>query len=316
MEGPALKGPAKGLVFDIQGFSVHDGPGCRTAVFLSGCPLRCSWCSNPEGMTPERRMLFRRGRCSCEARPCVASCPSKAIKLSGTAVEVFRPKCGPCEGFHCVEACPKGAFALAGRWLGTDELMRLLVRDSGYWGIEGGVSFTGGEPLLQFDFLMASLGLCREKGFHAVLETCGQAAPARFLEAAALTDFMFVDLKHMDPAKHRQGAGVGNEQILGNLTALAASSWKGRLVVRVPVVPGFNDSLENLRATALFVKGLGLKEINLLPFHRLGASKYESLGLPFLWESCVPHADETLRGLQREVQSCGVECYQGSDTPF
>lgn len=312
-----------GLVFDIQGYSVHDGPGCRTLVFLSGCPLRCAWCANPEGQLPRPRVMFRAQKCLPTCRRCIEACPHGAIHredrtglsdLSGLSFE--RSRCDRCDDLACARACLNEALRVAGRSVSVDELMRVLQRDQGFWGSEGGVTFGGGEPLMQPDFLLAALRRCRESYIHTAVETSAHAPTELLLEVLRLTDWLFVDLKHMDAAMHRAETGVGNELILRNVEALAAARWDGRLIVRVPVVPGFNDSAENLAATAAFVARLGLEEVNLLPFHRLGASKYEQLGLTYRYAQVASPSPEAMHAARRVFEAAGLRGYVGYETPF
>jgi len=323
-----------GLIFDIQGFSVHDGPGCRTLVFLSGCPLRCSWCSNPEGQLLRPRLMYRAPQCVPTCQRCVSACPHGAITVRSDdfsrpgrqATEVAttnnppltfdRALCNYCESFDCVQACLHEALRIAGRTYTVDELLRILSRDQGYWGSQGGVTFSGGEPLFQAEFLLAVLAKCRAAYMHTAVETCAHVDTALLLEVLKWTDWLFVDIKHMDSAAHRAGTGVGNELILQNIEAVAAAGWGGRLIVRVPIVPGFNDSAENLQATAAFVQRLHRPEVNLLPFHRLGNSKYEQLGLAYKYAPVASPTPETMLAAQRLFAAVGLPCYVDSATPF
>jgi len=306
------------LIFDIQGFSVHDGSGCRTLVFLSGCPLRCAWCSNPEGQLLRPRLMYREKRCT-QAHRCVRACPHGAIQVNAGGsphLRFDRSTCDRCEGLNCVQACLSEALQVTGRHYTVDELMRILSRDQGFWGSQGGVTFSGGEPLCQPEFLLAVLQRCRACYMHTAVETSAHAETDLLLEVLQWTDWLFADLKHMDSAVHRAEIGVGNELILRNIAALAASGWDGRLIIRVPVVPGFNDTVENLQATAAFVAELGLKEVNLLPFHRLGSSKYEQLGLDYKYAHVTSPSQEAMRSHQHLFAATGLRCYVGSETPF
>lgn len=301
-----------GLIFDIQGHSVHDGPGCRTLVFLSGCPLRCGWCSNPEGQLLKPQLMFRPQKCVHRHYRCVEACPHGAIRKDALP-QFNRALCNQCESMACVDACLHEALKKAGRTVTVNELMRILQRDQGFWGDEGGVTFTGGEPLLHQEFLLAVLKKCRNQYIHTVIETCAQVDTAVLLEIQQWTDWLFIDLKHMDSEMHRQGTGVGNEQILKNIEATAS---QGRIVLRMPVIPGYNDAPENARQTAEFMKRVGLQEINLLPFHRLGQSKYEQLGLPYEYGEHSPPSSAQIADAAAIFASRGISCYVGSETPF
>lgn len=307
----------RGLIFDIQGYSVHDGSGCRTLVFLSGCPLRCAWCANPEGQLPRPRLMYREAKCTHTHYRCLEACPKEAIRITDSSppLQFDRSICDRCDTMDCVAACLSQALRVAGQNYTVDELLHILLRDQGFWGGHGGVTFGGGEPLFQADFLLAVLGQCRSNYMHTTVETCAHANTDVFMEVLKWTDAMFVDLKHMDAAAHRSGTGVDNELILHNIEAAASTRWDGRLIVRVPIVPGYNDTDGNLEATAAFMARLKLKEVNLLPFHRLGQSKYEQLGLDYEYAQMATPSSESLRLHQAIFEAAGLSCYVGSEIP-
>lgn len=311
---------ATGLIFDIQGYSVHDGPGCRTLVFLSGCPLRCSWCSNPEGQEQRPRLMFREARCVHRHYRCVDACTLGAVRAGegeSRYPQFDRMICRRCDTRDCVPACLHQALKVAGRPYTVAELMAILARDQGFWGAEGGVTFSGGDPLSQPEFLLAVLQQCQDNYIHTAVETSAYAEPDVLLAVLPWTDWLLVDIKHMDPTAHRAETGAGNGPILQNIEALASANWEGRLIVRVPIIPGYNDTEENLRATAGFVRNLALKEVNLLPFHRLAASKYGQLGMDYgRYAHLEPPSQETLRSHQQIFLDTGLACYVGSETPF
>jgi pyruvate formate lyase activating enzyme len=216
----------------------------------------------------------------------------------------------------CVEACLSKALQTAGRAYTVDELMRILIRDQGFWGSQGGVTFGGGEPLFQAEFLLAVLAKCRANYMHTTVETSAHANTDVFIEVLRLTDAMFIDLKHMDSTTHCSETGAGNELILQNIEAAASTGWDGRLIIRVPIVPGYNDTVENLQASAAFMARLKLKEINLLPLHRLGHSKYEQLGLNYEYAQVPTPSKEIMRSHQHIFETAGLQCYVGPETPF
>ena len=210
----------------------------------------------------------------------------------------------------------KEAVKIAGREISVEELMRVLRRDQSYWGEDGGVTFTGGEPLLQEEFLISALKKCRDNYMHTAIETCACVPPETLLAVQKLTDFIFIDIKHMDTAKHKEGTGAGNEPILNNIAVAASAKREGRIVIRVPIIPGFNDSEENLEATAVFMKNNGLDEINILSFHRMGASKYEQMGQVYKCAELEPPPAEAMAGLARIFELFGIKCHVDSQTPF
>lgn len=311
-----------GLVFDIQGYSVHDGPGCRTLVFLSGCPLRCAWCANPEGLEPRKRLMFLNARCKQVANgcmQCVKRCPYGALTPTGdreNQLAIDRVLCDTCTTFDCASGCLWDALGVAGKEMTVAELYRIIDRDRQYWGDSGGVTFTGGEPLLQRKFIVAILKRCQEGFVHTAIETSAYVDTEHFLNALRYVNFAFIDVKHMDPEKHRAGTGVSNDLTLKNIRALAASSWPGRLVLRIPVIAGFNDDMENMAAVADFMWDVGLHEINLLPFHRMGDSKYSQLGLEYAYKDVDSMPLGYLAPMQQMFMQRGIACYIGSHTPF
>ena len=312
----------QGLIFDIQGFSVHDGPGSRTLVFLSGCPLRCEWCANPEGMKKRQNLMFAPGRCKAKqnhCNRCVSACPYGAISLdaeSGLPL-IQRMHCLDCTTFDCVAGCNYEALRCSGAYYTVPELMAVIRRDRNYWGQDGGgVTFGGGDPLVQWQFLLAALAACREAQIHTAIETSAYAEEEVFLRVMQGVDFAFVDLKHMDAAAHEAKTGVSNAPILRNLRALARSSWPGRLILRMPVIPGFNDSLDNAAATIAFMKENGFFEINLLPFHRLGTSKWEQLGKTYPYHAQEALHKDDLLSLQSYYLDAGVACYVDTDVIY
>jgi pyruvate formate lyase activating enzyme len=266
-----------GVVFDIQRFSLHDGPGIRTTVFLKGCPLACAWCHNPEGIALRPEVRLVEGRClGCGA--CAAVCP-EAVRTDGRTTGGSDGATAPLEGARCrrcgacVEACPAGARRMAGRALAAVEVVAEVARDRVFYEESGGgATFSGGEPLLQLDFLLELLDGCRAEGLRTTLDTCGHAPRAGLLEAAARADLVLYDLKSMDPERHRAATGVDNADIVANLRALAQSGTP--VWLRVPVIRGFNDDLENALATARLAASLdSVRRVSLLPYHSLGRHK-------------------------------------------
>jgi len=310
---------SKGVIFDIQGYSVHDGPGCRTLVFLSGCPLRCSWCSNPEGQLLRPRLMYREKKCVHAHHRCVHACPHQAIHINEQGsphLRFDRSVCDHCDSMVCVRACLNDALKIAGRTYAVGELMRILSRDQGFWGSQGGVTFSGGEPLLQGEFILEVLRKCRSSYMHTAVETSAHMDTDVLIEALQWTDWLLVDIKHMDSAAHRAETGVGNELILQNIAAVASARWAGRLIIRVPIVPTFNDTAENLQATAEFMVKHNLREVNILPFHRLGSSKYEQLGLEYKYARVTSPSREIMLTAKHVFETAGLQCYADFETPF
>jgi len=270
-----------GFVFDIQRFSIHDGPGIRTTVFLKGCPLRCPWCHNPEGQESFPELLLAPALC-IRCGTCVEACPNQAAAAAAEA-PTNGANCTRCGA--CVEACASGARRMAGTALTVADVLAAVEKDRVFY-VEsgGGVTFSGGEPLMQAAFLHACLQGARERGHHTVVDTCGHAPTAELLHVAGAADLFLFDVKLMDDARHRGLLGVSNRLILDNARALGrrrAPMW-----LRVPLLPGVNDDQKNLEATAGFARSLGsVVQVNLLPYHRTGSEKYRRLGRPDGMES-------------------------------
>lgn len=240
----------------------------------------------------------------------------RAVAKGNPLVVIDCSRCVECKSYACVHSCYKGALQLSGKWYSVDEVLTIVSRDRNYWGYGGGVSLTGGEPLVQIEFASALLSRCHAACIHTCVETCANIARGSLEAVLPLIDWLFVDLKHMDPDWHRSGTGSDNQIILDNIQWLARSGWKGRLIIRMPVVPGFNDSVENAHATAAFMNTCGLGEINLLPFHRLGVSKYEQLGLRYEFQETPAVMVTDLEPLAEVYRQSGLACYLGSETPF
>ncbi len=263
-----------GIVFNIMRFAVNDGPGIRTTVFLKGCPLHCLWCHNPESISRRSELFLRADRCiRCGA--CLEACPNAAIRREGGMFVTDRQLCRRCG--RCVEACWADARAIVGREMTAEEVLEEVGRDTVFYDESGGgVTFSGGEPLLQHEFLLSVLRGCRSRGIHTVVDTSGYADTAVLDAVADATDLFLYDLKLLDDERHCRFTGVSNRLVLENLRALAARSV--RIIVRVPLMPGVNDDDENIRAIGGLVASLGIGEIDLLPYHETGLAKYERLG--------------------------------------
>jgi pyruvate formate lyase activating enzyme len=286
-----------GLVFNIQKYSVHDGPGIRTTVFLKGCPLACEWCHNPEGISPRPEMRVNGARC-IRCGHCQEVCP----EARGGGMHPVAPgeDCHVCGA--CAEACPTGARQMAGREMMVAEVMAEIGKDRIFYEESGGgVTFSGGEPLLQAEFLLALLAACRDRGIHTAVDTCGFVPRRDLLAAARMTDLFLYDLKFMDESRHRRHTGVSNAPILRNLQALGQA--QADIWVRVPVIPDINDDEENMAASARFAAGIpGVRQVYLLPYHPTGTGKLASLGKTSALPHLVPPAPprlEQIAGLFR-----------------
>jgi glycyl-radical enzyme activating protein len=311
----ALYNPGpKGFIFDIQGLSVHDGPGCRTLIFLSGCSLECSWCSNPEGIGRKPSLMFFPKKC-IYCGNCVDTCPHNAIRIENDVLEISRELCASCERPSCLDGCYTDALKIAGHEVTVPEMMEIIRRDRQYWGPGGGITLTGGEPLLQIDFAEEILAKCHESYIHTAIETCGNVPWKNLQKIMAVTDWIFFDLKNMDNGMHKNATGIENSLILDNAKRLSAE-FPGRLMFRLPLIPGFNDSPENISSLITFIKETGRNEINILPLHHLGREKYALLGKTYSGGSFPTPENNQLNDLKIAfIESC-IYCYIGSETPF
>lgn len=309
----------KGLIFDIQSFSVHDGPGCRTSVFFTGCPLQCKWCANPESWIKKKHIMVAENVCKWEngCRACINVCSYDSIKFSEDGkLGISWDTCEKCETFDCVSICPNNALKQCVKEYTVDELMTILKRDFNNWGPDGGVTFTGGDPLMHHEFLVEVLKKCYDIQIHKAIETSGYAKQEVFLEVLNYIDFAFIDVKNMDREKHKQGTGAYNDLILSNIEALKRSGWNGRLVLRQPTISGYNDSDENAYKLIEFMNKNFLYEINLLKFHRLGETKWNQLGKEYEYSKHGDMTNERLKYLQQLYLDNNIACYIGDDTPF
>ncbi len=265
-----------GLVFNLQRYSLHAGPGIRTTVFLKGCPLCCAWCHNPEGMSPRPELLVVENRCVA-CGECRRACPFGDTLAGEGALPVSPESCRLCGA--CVEACPTGARQMIGRTMSVPEVLQQILQDRLFYETSnGGVTVSGGEPLLQPQFLCALLEACQAHGLHTALDTTGFGCTEHLLAAAARSDLVLYDVKAFDESRHRALTGVSNRGIRENLEAL--DRVHRNVWIRLPVVPGFNDDFAELKCIAEFVGRLRcVTRVNLLPFHRTALHKWRRLGL-------------------------------------
>lgn len=296
-----------GTIFDIQRFSVHDGPGIRTLVFLKGCPLACLWCSNPESQRFGAEILFDLEKCvACGG--CVEVCPHRAASGEGDRVRYDRTLCVACG--RCVEVCYAEARTMAGRQVTADEVVAEVCKDAPFFARSGGgVTLGGGEPLAQSVFALGILRACRGRGIHTAIETCGHVPWPAIDAILPWTDLFLFDLKHLDALKHRSHTGGDVSRIMSNLRQLAASG--ARVTVRVPVVPDFNDTLADIRAIADRVVSLGVRDLQLLPYHRLGQTKYRLLGRHYGLSGDKSVPDDTLETLRAGAADAGLSVQIG-----
>lgn len=306
MDEEALRA-VTGTVFNIQHYCIHDGPGIRTNVFVKGCPLHCLWCANPESQSPLPQLMYRADSCvGCTA--CVAACPNGAVQpVLGGKVRTDRSLCNGCG--QCIPVCPTRARELSGTIVTAGQVFEEVAGDALFYGEEGGVTVTGGEALAHPRFTAALLQLCRRAGIGTAVETCGFAPWETVREVLQWCDVVLYDEKHMDSSLHQRYTGQGNTLILENLQrindALPCEIW-----VRVPVIPGYNDSEEHIAQIGAFVKEhiTRCTQVHLLPFHRLGESKAEQLERPDNGFSSIVPEDSRMEALREIIRGYGLTC--------
>ncbi|MDL2327211.1 glycyl-radical enzyme activating protein [Ruminococcaceae bacterium OttesenSCG-928-A11] len=291
----------EGFITDIQRFSLHDGPGIRTTVFMGGCNLRCAWCHNPETNLPGRQWQYLQSRCiGCGA--CVQACPQAALRQTPTGVARDAGACRLCGS--CAEACWPGAICLVGRQEKAEGLLELLLRDAPFYEQGGGVTFSGGEPLLQAPFVAGVLAALRGQGIHTAVDTAGNVPWQSFEAVLPHTGLFLYDIKAVDPGVHARFTGVDNSLILENLKRLAAAG--ARLWVRLPLVHGVNDDEKNLEKTAGLLAGLaGVEQVDILPYHDYG--RYKAGGLAFQVQAFTPPTAEALEYARRLLEARGLK---------
>lgn len=302
MSGPQV------LISNIQRYCVHDGPGIRTLIFMKGCPLRCLWCCNPETQTFRLELLFLEHKCIL-CRRCIYSCKVGAISFDGNRLMTNRKVCVGCG--ECTKVCyPEARTFGRSRWIGVDELVREVMADLRFYlRSGGGVTLSGGEPLMQPESAEIIAEKCKRYGISIAIETSGYARWENFRRVVQHCDVIFCDIKHMDPVVHRELTGVSNEPILENIRRCNREFGTDKVfIIRIPIVPGYTDSKDNLEQAAEFISNLEhVTRVELLKYHRLGMAKYGYLGKEYQLASVLEPSDSHMAKAREIVQSYGLK---------
>lgn len=294
---------SSGTIVNIQKYSIHDGPGIRTTVFLKGCALNCWWCHNPESQNPKPEIMFFKERCtSCGS--CIKRCPQKAIEFVEGYPVVDESKCTLCG--KCSDFCPSNARELIGKEITVKDLMKEIIKDEAFYDeSNGGVTFSGGEPLLHADYLNNVLKSCKSKGIHTTIDTSGFAAWEQFEKIVDNVDLFLFDIKHMNNEKHMEYMGVGNEVILENLKKL--SERGSNIYIRMPIIAGVNDDDENIDKAVDFISKLNIIHVNLLPYHKMGMDKYRRLNMAYKLSGLEMPSDEVMSKIADKFKKAGIK---------
>ncbi len=299
---------AKGTILEVKRFSVHDGPGVRTTLFLKGCPLRCLWCHNPEGIAPQPQLAYYAHKC-INCGECVAVCPAHAHSLSDGVHHFDRIKCRACGA--CEPVCLGNALRLYGKSVTVEQAMELVLEDRDFYGAHGGVTLSGGEPLIQPEFCHELLSGLKREGIHTALDTCGCVTWDIMEKMMPLTDIWLYDMKHADSARHRQLTGKGNELIVANLRRLADAG--ARIEVRIPLIPGCNCSTEELRTIGKLLGEMRIEAIKVLPYHAMARNKYAALNMRNMMPTVTELNENTLHQAVTILRNHGVNAVSGEE---
>lgn len=288
------------LVFDIKRYAINDGPGIRVVIFFKGCNLNCAWCHNPESISAKAGKMYTQSKCiRCES--CVVACEQDAISLSADGIVIDQQRCVMCG--KCCEACPSMALEMSGKVMSVDEIIQIIEKERIFFEQSGGgVTFSGGEPLLHSELLIKLLEECGKRGIHRTVDTAGNVREETLLEVAKQTDLFLFDLKMMDSELHKLWTGSDNTLILQNLKKLAETG--AGIIIRIPLIGGVNDTDENIEQTARFISELAgdSKEVQLLPYHNIARHKFQKLG--------IKDKSEKLREPDKEALTSAIEKFR------
>jgi len=298
----------QGVIFDIKNFAIHDGPGIRMTVFFKGCPLHCYWCHNPEGISSSYDISYHKFKCMGCGK-CIQICPERAI-VKTERISIRREKCTTCG--ECTEICPTGALQMMGRKVTVNEVMEEIRKSIIYYDIShGGVTFSGGEPLMQPKFLKAILKRCKEEGIHTALDTSGYASSTIFKSIINEVDLFLYDLKLLDDEQHLKYTGVSNDRIIKNLNTLSEKEGERDVIIRFPVIPKITGTEKNIDDLVDLVSSLNwIREIDLLPFHNV-EEKYKRLGKKYKMKRIQSPSENEMKSIKEKLENKGLNVKVG-----
>lgn len=295
----------QGNIFNIQKFSIHDGPGIRTTVFLKGCPLSCKWCANPESQAFQSQILWDEKKC-VRCLNCIQSCPNHAISCSNDKIYIDPHLCKQCK--TCVHTCLNNALSIEGEAKSIEEITKIVLQDKDFYEeSNGGITLSGGEAMVQPDFVYELVQELKKHQLHIAIETTGFIPSSTFQKLAKEMDLLLFDVKHYDSNKHKQATGVNNELIIKNLSWAIQQGIE--VLPRIPVIPNFNDSLEDAQGLADLLCSVHAKKVQLLPFHQFGQRKYEMLHRTYEYENVKALQKEDLLEYQAVFKQKGLDCF-------
>ncbi len=296
-----------GRIFDVQAYSVNDGPGIRTLIFLKGCTLNCKWCSNPESINPSPQLRYIEVHCKKFCRECINACPELSISIENMKFTWDNKKCLNCTHFSCVKSCPTEALSVCGEMISSTKLVEIIKKDIPFFGKDGGVTLSGGEPFAQPDFAKSLLKKCKDKGISTVVETALNIPWKNIKMSIPFIDFFIFDLKIFNTYDHKKFCGAENKQILHNIKRLVETA-EIPILPRIPIIPGINDDLDNINAIGDFLKKLGLINVQLMPYMNLGTDKYKQIGEEYSLTNMLSPSQENLKKIEKILIFHGITC--------
>lgn len=295
----------KACIFNIQKYSIHDGPGIRTVVFFKGCPLSCLWCSNPESQDNKLQIMCDKTKCT-QCLHCIDVCQNDAISINNNQIQINSNNCISC--FACKNSCPNKALSIEGKFLTLSDVMKEVMKDEMFYEeSNGGVTLSGGEVLMQHEFASQLLKLLKEKNIHTAIETTGYTSSETFSKFIQNVDLLLFDIKHYDREKHFKVTNVYNHLIINNLK-IAIDNGKD-VIIRIPVIPNINSNLEDAKGFCELLKSVNVKKVNLLPFHQFGQQKYELLNKYYTFKNIQQLHEEDLLEYKNIFVENGFDCY-------